>query len=109
MKVYEVRLLYWLSGKESTCQCRRQCSIADRENPACYRAAEPVCHNCGACALCLGAAAAEPEHLRVCALQSEKPLQLEACGPQQQGSPRLPQLEKTACSNKDPAQPKINK
>ena len=45
MKVYEVRLLYWLGGKESTCQCRRQCSIADRETPACYRAAEPACHN----------------------------------------------------------------
>ena len=37
-------LHWWLSGKESTCPCRRQSLI--REDPPHRGAAEPVCHNC---------------------------------------------------------------
>ena len=36
---------------------------------------------------------------RACALQQEKPVQLES-------SPHLPQLEKSPCNNEDPAKPK---
>ena len=43
------------------------------------------------------------------ALQQEKPPQHVACTLQLESSPRLPQLEKTLCNNKDPAQLKLNK
>ena len=46
---------------------------------------------------------------RVRALQQEKSLQWEACVLQLESSPHSPQLEKSLSSNKDPAQPKINK
>ena len=49
----------------------------------------------------------KPERPRACALQ-EKPLRWETCAPQLENSPWLLQLEKSLCSNKDPAQP-INK
>ena len=39
-------LLWWLSGRESACQCRRHgfdpCS---RKIPPCHRATTPMCHN----------------------------------------------------------------
>ena len=41
-------------------------------------------------------------------LQQEKPLQWEACALHLESSPQSPQLEKSLCSNEDPAQPKIN-
>ena len=41
-------------------------------------------------------------------LCNEKPLQLKAHALQTENSPCLLQLEKTPCSNKDPAQPKSN-
>ena len=44
-----------------------------------------------------------------CALHQEKPPQPGAHAPQWQSSPLSPQLEKAHHSNKDPAQPKINK
>ena len=50
----------------------------------------------------------KPSCLREHALQQEKPLQWEAHAPQLQRSLYLPQLAKSQCSNKDPAQPKLN-
>ena len=47
----------------------------------------------------------KPEHPRACALQQKKPLQGEAHILQLESSPCSPQLEKSMCSNKDPAQP----
>ena len=41
--------------------------------------------------------------------QPEKPPQWEGYVPQLESSPYLPQLEKSLCSNEDPAQPKVNK
>ena len=46
---------------------------------------------------------------RACALQQEKPPQPGAHRPQLESSPCSLQLEKSLCSNKDPAQPKVNK
>ena len=46
---------------------------------------------------------------RACALQQETPLTEEARAPQLERSPHLLQLEKSPHSNKDPAQPKINR
>ena len=42
-------------------------------------------------------------------LQQEKPPQWEACTPQLESNPRSPQLEKSLCSSKGPAEPEINK
>jgi len=50
----------------------------------------------------------KPAHPRAGAVQ-QKLLQWEACTPPLERSPCLPQLEKSPRSNKDPAQPKINK
>ena len=47
----------------------------------------------------------ESTHPIVHALQQEKPLQEEACLLQLESSPHSLQLEKSLCSNKDPAQP----
>ena len=49
----------------------------------------------------------KPNHPRARALQEEPP-QWEARAPQE-SSPRWPQLEKSPSTNKDPAQPEINK
>ena len=71
-----------------------------REDPTCWEATKSLYHNYWACAL-------EPRNRnywslcpRAHAPQQEKLLQWEVC---------VLQLEKSACSNKDTAQPKINK
>jgi len=48
---YNEGLLWWLSGKESTCQCRRhRFNPWSRKTPHCCRATKTVHHNCWACA-----------------------------------------------------------
>ena len=48
---YNEGLLWWLSGKESTCQCRRhRFNPWSRKTPHCCGAAKTVYHNCWACA-----------------------------------------------------------
>ena len=42
-------LLWWLSGKESACQCRQH--ELNLEDPTGHGAAKPVCHNYCICAL----------------------------------------------------------
>ena len=44
-------LSWWLSGQESTCQCRRQVQTLVWEDPTCHGAVKPASHNYGACAL----------------------------------------------------------
>ena len=63
-----------------------------QKDPTCRRAAKPMHYNCWACAL-----------------QQEKPPQQEACTLQLEGSPHTPQLGKVLISDKDLAQPKVNK
>ena len=115
---------WWRSGKESTCQWKRcrfhpwfgffVClflffclfffSSLIWEDPTCHRTTKPVGHKYWACTVQL----LKPEHPRACALQ-EKPAQWDVYTTQLEGSPRLPQREKSLCNNKDPAQPKLNK
>ena len=108
---------WWLSGKESTCQCRRQIPflILIWEDPTCWTA-KPLCHNCWAWALEPGShnyRACVPQllkslHPRVRALQQGKPPQWEAWA-QLESRSCLLQLEKSPCSSKHPMQPQINK
>ena len=94
-------LPWWLSGKESTGQCRRHgFDLWSRKNPhaagqlgLCAATTEPTCHNYW-----------NPNALEA-ALWQEKPLQWVAHAPQLERSPHLPQLEKSLHSNKDPARP----
>ena len=72
-------LLWWLSGKESVCQCRthgfnswsEKLPHAVEQLSPCVETTEPVLWS-------LGAATAEAHELRAHALQQEKPLQWEA-------------------------------
>ena len=111
---------WWLSGKESACQCRKHGfnpwsgkipHASEQLSPwattvlfsLCSRAQEPQL-------LSPGAALLKPACPRACARQQENPLWREARTPQLESSPCSPQLEKSSRSNKDPAQPKmINK
>ena len=45
------RLPWWLSGKESACQCRRRCQSLGWEDPACCGAAELLHHSYWTCTL----------------------------------------------------------
>ena len=84
-------LPWWLSGKESDCQCRRhrfnpwsgKIRHAVEQLSLCTTTSEPVLHE-------------RSHHNEKPALQSES-------------SPCSLQLEKSPYSNEDPAQPKINK
>ena len=108
-------LPWWLSGKESTCQCRRR-----RFNPWSGRiphAAEQLSpwtttvesalesrnHNCWAWVAQL----LTPTLPRACVPHQEKTPHWEACTPRLESSPYSPQLEKSLHSNKDWAQLKI--
>ena len=92
-------LAWWLSGKESACQCRRlrfdPCSVKipytpERLSPFPTQL-KPLCHR-----------AHTPQ-------QEKEALQWEACAPRPESRPHLLQLEKSPNSNKDPAHAKINK
>ena len=94
--------------EESDCQCKRHGSDHwSREIP---RVAEQLSPQL----LSLCSRAWKPQLLkpmcpRAHAQQQEKSPQWEARTPQLEHSPYLLQLEKSLCSNKDPAWPKINK
>ena len=102
------RLPWWFSGEESECQCKRHGSnhwsrkiprVAEQLSPQllslCSRAWKPQL--------------LKPMCPRAHAQQQEKPPQWEARTPQLEHSSYMLQLEKSLCSNKDPAWPKINK
>ena len=102
MDKQNVRLPWWLSGKETACQMQEtQVQSLIQEDPTCLRATKPIHHIYGAWVLQL----LKPKHSRACVLQQEKPPQWEAAT---KSSPYLPQLEKAHTHNKKPAQPKIN-
>ena len=98
---------WWLSGKKNPpANAGDMGSVCGWEDPTCHGVTKPVHHNYWACVLesrscnCWAHVSQllKPERHRACAPQS--PLQWEAF--------KL-QLEKNPHSNKDPAQPKINK
>ena len=112
-------LPWWLSDKESACQCRRLTQAFEtwpRKSPTCHGETKPVHRfNYWTCALDLGTTAAGPmchsywiPHAlepALCNCPSHhtkgRVLQLESL-------PHSLQLEGSLCSNADPAQPKIN-
>ena len=114
-----IGLPWWLSGKDSICQCRRHMfypwSPWSGKDSTCHGTTKPICHNYWACGL-------EPRkhnywvHVsqilktvcsRAHALQQEKPLQWEAHALQLESSPDSTQLEENSHRNKDSAQPKV--
>ena len=109
IKVVSSGFPWWLSGKESTCQYRRQ------EDPTCHRTTKLMCPNHWACVLKPRSQnywahmlqLLKPICPRTCALQQDKPLQWEARIPQLESSSCFQQLEKSPRNNEDPAQPKI--
>ena len=94
-------LPWWLSGKESACQCRRhgfnpssrKIPHATEQLSPCSTTTEPV------------PTTSESVHSRARALQQDKQLQWEARVPQLGSSPHSLQPEKSSCCNQDPAQP----
>ena len=108
-------LPWWLSGKESACQCRRhKFNPWSRKISHAPGAAKSVCHKFWACTLEPGS-----RNYRAHVLQPLKPSHPRACAPQQEvharRGPRTAtsqqlssrQLEKSPHGNEDPAQPKI--
>ena len=94
LRILLLALPWWLSGKESACQCRRTgFSPWAGKIPPCSRATKPVRQLLRPCALATEAPG-------VCALQHEKPLQWEAYTLQLESSPHLRQLgkKKKACT-----------
>ena len=74
-----------------------------QEDPSCLRATKPSAPQL--LSLYSGAQGLQllkPENPRACATQ-EKPPQWEALAPQLESSPCSPSLEKSLCSNEDPA------
>ena len=110
-------LPWWLIGKESTCQRKRHRFLipglgrhAAVQLSLCTTAIELALESLG-CTITepMCRSLLKPVRPRARALQHEKPPQREACTLQLDSSLRLPQLEKSLHSSKDPAQPKINK
>ena len=79
-----------------------------KEDPTCCMATKCDCRSFWACALEPGSCNYRSPHALKNTFCNEKPLQWEAHAPQLQRSLYLPQLAKSLCSNKDPAQPKLN-
>ena len=108
---------WWLRGKESTCQCKKWVWSLIWRDPTCLEASRPVSHSYWAYALDPGSPSywahmqqlLKPTYPLARALQQKKLPQWEACALQLERSPHFLQLEKSLHSNKDPAQPKINK
>ena len=110
-------LSWWLSGKESACQCRRHgFNLWSGRIPTHCRALGPRHYNYWACTLEPGSRSCwvrvpqllktKPSEAR--AWQQEKPPQWEAHALLLERSARFLQLEESSGSNEDPAQSKIN-
>ena len=104
-------LSWWLSGKESACQCRRHGFHPwSGRIPTLCRALGPLHHNYWACALEPGSRSCwirVPQLLKTKPFEArawhqEKPPQWEALLLER--SPRFLQLEESSRSNEDPAQ-----
>ena len=107
-------LPWWLSDKESSCQCRRHgFNPWSRKIPHAMEQLRPLYHNFWACALepgncsywALVLQALKPVRPRACGQLQEKPLQWEAHVQQLESSPHLLQLEKILSQHS----PEINK
>ena len=108
----------WLIDKESSCQCRGhqfhpwsgKMPHAVGQLNLCAISIDPVLWSPGPQLVSpLGLQKLEPPHPRDCAPQREKPPQWEAGAQQPEGSIYSLQIEKSLHSDKDLAQPKINK
>ena len=106
-------LPWWLSGKESACQCRRH--TFDPWSRRIPPAVEQQSHNSRACALeprnntkptCCNYW--NPHTLEPCSATREATAVRSLCTATKSGS-CSPQLEKSPRSSRDPAQPEINK
>ena len=92
-------LPFWLSGKESTCPCRRhRFSPWSRKIPTCHRATEPMSHNYWDCAL-------EPAPHNEGSHRSERP----GTAARERESSLHRSARESPPSNEDPAQPKTTK
>ena len=108
MKLKLLGLSWWLSSRESACQCRRH-----RFDPW-FRKIPCASEQLSLCTMTVESL--EPGS---CNYWSQSNLELMLCKredtamrslhTQLQSSPYSPLLEKSLCSHKDPAQPKINK
>ena len=76
---FEWGLLWWLSGEESDCQCRRHGFCPWFGKITCHGAPRLVYHNCWACALEPGSRNSWAHGPGAHAPQQEKPPQWEAC------------------------------
>ena len=109
-------MVQMVKNRPASNRCKLDRSLI-QEDPMCHGVAKPTHHNYWACALearshnCWAHVPwlLKPTCLRACAQQQEKPLQWEALTLPLENSPCSLHLEKSLCSNKDPAQPKINK
>lgn len=91
-------LSWWLCGRETTCQCRRQeFSPLIREDPTCCRAAVSVSQLQSLCS-------------RACAVKITRgATAVRNLSTASRGQPCSSLLEKNPCRNEDPADSKINK
>ena len=103
---------WWLSSKESTCQCRRQVQTLIQEDPTCPGTAKH--HNYWACALEPRSRNYWTHGQNYCSPNAMEPLihdQRHHCNERLQtakSGPHLPQLKKGPHGNRDPARQKIN-
>ena len=106
-RLYNVGLPWWLIGKEFGSQMQEtHVRSLVREDLTCRGATKPACHSYRAWEQ-LGTTASE-----ACLPESPCSTTREATAMRSRHTttksrPRSPQLEKSLCSNKDPAQPKI--
>ena len=109
-KSWCIGLPWWLSGKESACQCRRH--GFDPWSGKVPHAAEQPSWGPQLLRLCLRAwelQLLKPARPRARAPQQERLLPREAWAPQLESSPCSPTPEKSPRCNKDPVQPRGNK
>ena len=99
-------LLWWFSGQESACQCRRNgFNPWFRKIPHAAKQIGPYAATIEPAPQSQEGTVTEPTCPRAHAPQQEKPSHQEAHTRQLENKPRLPRLEN---SNEDPAWPKIN-
>ena len=99
-------LPWWLRGKESACQCKRRGFGSWPKKIS--HTAEPRHHSYWTVLESPGAAITRPICPRVRTSKQEKPRQWETWAPQPLRILCSPQLEKSPCSHKGSAQPKLN-
>ena len=99
-------LPWWLRGKESACQCKRRGFGSWPKKIS--HTAEPRHHSYWTVLESPGAAITRPMCPRVRTSKQEKPRQWETWAPQPLRILCSPQLEKSPCSHKGSAQPKLN-